>query len=66
LNTGFIQYGAKVNECNANIDENLHSPACMGRCKRITLSDIDVDLHNESLRWAQAGMRMQGTPMSVL
>lgn len=61
----FIQYGQEVNECNGSFDEKEHSPACLGKCKRKKLENIDVDLHNESVRWQQNEMRIAGVPKSL-
>jgi hypothetical protein len=58
----FVQHGAQVNQCSRSFDETEHTPECPGKCERLTLSDLEVDLHNEVEHWKQAGMALQGVP----
>lgn len=58
----YIQYGTEVNECNRSFDETKHEAHCFGKCKRIPLTDTEVDLHNEIEEWKKNEMLFQGVP----
>lgn len=49
-----------VHGCSGS--DSTHTPDCDGTCEDVAISKLDVDLFNERLAWARAGMNILNVP----